>query len=87
MMTVGIFEKRLCVEVEMATIDLCSDEELREELESDSCSDFGSVATEVSVQFVKETKKRDREELEEEDELSITSESTAGDNAGRYPPN
>jgi len=85
MMTVEIFEKRLCVEIEMATIDLCSESELERELESDSLSDFGSVATEVSVQFVQETKKRVREELEKEDDLSITSESTAGDDVEQFP--
>ena len=84
-MTVEIFEKRLCVEIEMATIDLCSESELERELESDSLSDFGSVATEVSVQFVQETKKRVREELEKEDDLSITSESTAGDDVEQFP--
>ncbi len=79
MMTVGIFEIRRCVKIEMAMIDLCSESELEKELDSDSLSDFGSVATEVSVVFVQETRKRVREELEEEDNLSISSESTAGD--------
>jgi len=81
MMTVEIFEKRLSDKVEMEMIDLCSENELEGDVDSDTLSDFGSVATDVSVQFVKETTKRTRDELIEEEELSIKSESTEGDDA------
>ena len=79
MMTVEIFENRLCGSIGMETIDLCSESELEEKIDLDTLSDFGSVATDGSVQFVKETTKRDRDELTEEDELSVESESTEGD--------
>ena len=79
MMTVEIFEKRLSGKIEMEMIDLCSESELEENVDTDTLSDFGSIATEVSVQFVKETTKRARDESIEDEELSITSESTEGD--------
>jgi hypothetical protein len=65
----------------MEMIDLCSESELEEDVDGDTLSDFGSVATDVSVQFVRETTKRARDELIEGEELSIKSESTEGDDA------
>ncbi len=80
-MTVEIFEKRLSGRIEMEMIDLCSESELEEDVDGDTLSDFGSVATDVSVQFVGKTTKRARDELIEGEELSIKSESTEGDDA------
>jgi hypothetical protein len=53
MMTVEIFENRLCDNIGMETIDLCSKSELEKGIDLDPLSDFGSVAMDVSVQFVK----------------------------------
>ena len=62
----------------MEPIDLCSDDELDKGVIDELGSSFGSEETVVSVEYVKEVRKRKLKELES-DEESVDSESTDGE--------